>query len=185
VVEPPVDTTPLNYGTVNTVLSPGDAIVALKQTVKGGPNILAERGGNEGVAKAIDGDLNTKYLGKSIAENGDNSGVETGFAITPSAGGSTITEIQFATGGDVPERDPLSITLEGSNDPNATDAQGNGFTLIYEGSTGLENDPGRNKWGPVISFKNETAYKTYRVLITQTRDDGSDSTQYSEVRLGN
>jgi hypothetical protein len=93
--------------------------------------------------------------------------------------------VQFATGNDVPDRDPLSITVEGSNDPNASAAQGNGFTLLYEGPVGLANDPGRKAWGPVIKFANSTAYKTYRVLVTETRGDSADAVQYSEVKLGN
>jgi hypothetical protein len=47
----------------------------------------------------------------------------------------------------------------------------------------LTNDPGRNSWGQVIAFANTQSYKTYRVLITQVRVDGTDATQYSEVKL--
>jgi alpha-L-fucosidase 2 len=96
-----------------------------------------------------------------------------------------VTAFQFATANDMPDRDPLSITIEGSNDPNAGRAGGNGFTLLYEGPTGLARDPGRRQWGPVVRFPNASAYKTYRVLVTQTRGDGADAVQFSEIKLGN
>jgi hypothetical protein len=172
-------------GSVNSVLSPQDPIVALKQTSKGQPNVLADSSEADGVARAIDGNLDSKYLNRGQDLDGSNPhGDNTGFVVSP-AGSGTVDEVQFATGNDVPDRDPLSITVEGSNDPNASAAQGNGFTLLYEGPVGLANDPGRKAWGPVIKFANSTAYKTYRVLVTETRGDSADAVQYSEVKLGN
>jgi hypothetical protein len=95
-----------------------------------------------------------------------------------------VTGIQLATANDVPDRDPVAITLEGSNTDDALKAKGKGFTLIYKGPSGLTKDPNRSSWGLVISFPNTTAYKSYRVLITQTRgSDNVDATQYSEVKL--
>lgn len=172
-------------GTVNSITGMGDPIVALMQTSKGQPNVLVEGTGAEGAARAIDGNLNSKYFNTSASGTGaDPHGDNTGFVVTPS-GNSAVTKVQFATANDMPDRDPLAITVEGSNDPNASAAGGNGFTVLYDGPTGLEIDPGRNTWGPVITFPNTTAYKTYRVLVTRTRGDSIDGTQYSEVRLGN
>ena len=111
-------------------------------------------------------------------------GQDSGLVVTPTGQG-TVTAVQFATANDVPDRDPLAVTVEGSNDPNAGAAGGNGFTLLYEGPTGLEIDPGRCAWGPVIKFPNATEYKTYRVLVTRARGDSTDGVQYSEVKLGN
>ncbi len=36
-----------------------------------------------------------------------------------------------------------------------------------------------NSGGPVIKFTNTNAYKTYRVLVTETRGDNTDAVQYS------
>ena len=187
---PPITNTPLvdlSQGPP-TLLSPQDAIVAIKSTVKGQPNTLATRGdfgGGDGndelVSNAIDGNTDTKYFNK--AQNGSSPpGVGTGFVVTPKQGKAIVTGIQFATAGDAPERDPLAITLEGSNDADAQ-TTGAGFVLIYEGPIGLDKDPDRSQWGTVITFPNTTAYKSYRVLITQTRSNTTGATQYSEVKL--
>lgn len=171
--------------TVRVITSPTDPILALKQTSKGQPNILAEATEAPDPAHAIDGNPNSKFLNRGQDADGFNPhGDNTGVVITPS-GTSPVTKIQLETGNDRPERDPLRITVEGSNDPEAAAAQGNGFVLLYEGSTGLTADPGRNQWGPVISFPNTTAYKTYRILVTETRGDSTDGVQLSEIRIGN
>jgi alpha-L-fucosidase 2 len=171
-------------GTVNTILSPSDPIVALKQTTKGNANVLASAGEADRIADIIDTKLDSKHLNRAQDADGYNPpGDNTGFVVKPSRSG-VVTAVQFATGNDRPERDPIKITVEGSNDPNASAAQGNGFTLLYDGPTGLEADPGRKQWGPVIRFTNSKPYQFYRVLVTQTRGDSTDAVQYSEVRLG-
>ncbi len=101
---------------------------------------------NELVATLIDGNTATKYFNK--AQDGTNGpGINTGFVITPKLGASIINGFRFATANDSPGRDPLNITIEGSNATNANQAGGGGFTLIYEGTTSLFQDPGRNNWG--------------------------------------
>jgi alpha-L-fucosidase 2 len=172
-------------GSVTSILSPQDPIVALKQTTRGQPNVLAEANEADGVSRVIDGNLESKHLNRGQDLDGSNPrGDNTGFVVTPSGTG-IVSAVQFATGNDRPERDPLNITVEGSNDPNASAAQSSGFTLLYEGPTGLANDPGRKAWGPVIKFANAVPYKSYRVLVTETRGDSTDAVQYSEVKLGN
>ena len=160
----------------------------MKQTIKGGANTLAVTGdfGGDGdvelVDSIIDGNLDSKHLNKGNSDGG-SSGANTGFLITPKAGAKIVAAIQFATANDSEERDPVSITVEGSNAEDATKAQGSDFTLIYSGPGGLENVLDRNHWGHTVTFTNATAYKSYRVLITATRGEAS-GTQYSEVRLG-
>ena len=171
---------------IQNILSPQDPIVALKQTVEGSPNTLADATEAMGVNHVLDGEIKSKYSNKGrdadcVNPPGDN----TGFVVTPQNGGAPVEKIQFSTSDDKPERDPMTITLEGSNDPNAMAGGGNGFTAIYSGSSGLRNDPGRRQWGRVMTFPNQTAYKTYRVLVTQARDAATDMVQYSAVRLGN
>jgi hypothetical protein len=177
-----------DHASGSNLLTPGDTIAPLKQTTAGGSNVLAGTGdfggiggSDEQVANAIDGDLGTKYFNKAENE-GEPGGIDSGFVVTPHLGPTVVTGIQFATANDVPERDPQTITIEGSNDPDADKAKGGGFTLIYKGPSGLATDPGRKSWGQVIAFTNTQSYKTYRVLITETRP-GADATQYSEVKL--
>ena len=172
-------------GTVSSIISPGDPIAPLKLTVKGQPNVLNDDQHGQGAESAIDGNLESKYYSTAQASDATNPhGEDTGLVVTPSGHGA-VTAVQFATANDVPDRDPLAITVEGSNDPNAGAAGGNGFALLYDGPTGLEIDPGRNAWGPVLKFPNSTEYRIYRVLVTRVRGDSTDGVQYSEVRLGN
>ena len=95
---------------------------------------------------------------------------------------STVTGLQFFAANDMPERDPMTVTLEGSNDPQASTEGFKDFSLIYEGTSGLDSDPDRGNEGEQIIFSNTTAYKTYRLLITKTRAP-TDATQYGEVIL--
>ena len=165
-------------------ISPHDSIVALKQTTKSKPNVLAENNEADNVAAVIDRDVDSKYFNRGRDTDEFNpSGDNTGFVVTPT-GRDIVRSVQFATADDMPTRDPLRITIEGSNNLGAMATQGNGFTLLYEGPTGLAKDPGRKQWGPVIEFPNNTPYKSYRILVTETRAENADAVQYSEVRLG-
>ena len=158
--------------------SPADPIAAVKATTPGGPNVFADAGtdysSHESAASLTDGNLDTKYY-----NTGDK---DTGFVITPSAGPKAINGFQFATANDSPDRDPVTVVIEGSNAADAGANGGNGFVTLWQGSSGLVDDPGRKAWGKRVSFWNASAYKTYRILITGTRND-SHSPQYAEVHL--
>jgi alpha-L-fucosidase 2 len=174
---------------MENILSPEDTIVPLKQTVQGKSSILAVSGefGGEGdvelVGSIIDGNLETKYFNKAADPSAKFPGVNTGFLITPKAGAKTITAVQLATANDSEERDPINITIEGSNNGNPAAAPAGDFTLIYSGPSGLSGVFDRNHWGQVVTFTNAQAYKSYRVLVTSLRGEAS-ATQYSEVKLG-
>lgn len=169
---------------MKNILDPEDLILPLQNTTKGSANILGgEWGGdNEQAVSVIDGRTQSKYFNKAVTGAGA-PGVNTGFVIAPGVGSSIVSGIRFATANDMPDRDPLTITIEGSNAPNAVEANSNSFTLIYSGPTGLEGQQRRGEWGQSISFPNTTAYKSYRVLVTNTRGERTDGTQYSEVQL--
>jgi lysophospholipase L1-like esterase len=169
------------------VLSPQDAVAGVKATLKGSATVYAQpgeygSGGSQAPADAIDGNPTTKYLNQS-RDGSHNPGIDSGLVITPKAGATIVTDAQYTTGNDVPDRDPMTFTLEGSNDSDALSEGAKGFTLIYEGSTGLDPDPGRGASGNIVKFTNTTAYKTYRILITGIRSPTADSVQYSEVQL--
>lgn len=169
------------------VLSSKDTVVAVKQTVRGGVNTLAVSGvdynAGEGPANLVDGGTTNRYFNRA-QDSANDPGVNTGFVVTPSMGASIVTGFQLATAADTPPRDPLTITIEGSNATNANQAGAGGFTLIYQGTSGLLANSDRSNWGLCATFTNTTAYKTYRVLITRTAGgSGSDGAQYSEARL--
>jgi alpha-L-fucosidase 2 len=171
----------------SNLLDPDDLVVPIKNTAPGSPNVLAVAGdfGGNGNAQlptdAIDGDLTTKYFNKG---QGDSSpgGVNTGLVVMPCVGGSIVTGIRLGTGNDAPDRDPVQISLEGSNDPTATSAGGMGFVVIYQGPSGLDHTSDRCHWGETVSFENTQAYKAYRLLVTQTRGNAG-ATQYAEIAL--
>jgi alpha-L-fucosidase 2 len=176
---------------LGSLLAASDPIVPLKRTLKGGTNTLAVSGdfggtGNsELVGNCTDRNLNSKYFNKAPQAGGGSPGVNSGFALTLTGGAQVVNAIQIATANDSPSRDPYSITVEGSNDADARQGGGGaGFVLLYEGTAGLDEDPGRNAWGQVLQFSNAMAYASYRVLITAITGNNADAVQYSEVKLG-
>ena len=91
---------------------------------------------------AIDNSSGTKFL--NFAETG------VGFIVTPPVHGplTNVFGVRFRTGNDAPERDPLTVTLEGTTDANPTATLNSSWTQIYSGPTGLSTDPGRLAFGP-------------------------------------
>jgi len=176
-----------NSAGAQKIVGPQDAVQGVKLTLNGGPTTFAVNGdyGGDGAqeppANALDGDSDSKYF--CHAQNVTKApGVDTGLLITPKIGLSIVTGLQFYTANDMPDRDPMTVTLEGSNDPQATTEGFKDFRLIYEGTSGLDSDPDRGNDGVQIVFPNTLAYKTYRLLITKTRAT-TDATQYGEVIL--
>lgn len=164
------------------ITTPGDTIFAT--TGSGDPGSSP---GNEQVFNAIDDTIGTKYLnfdaGPPGGPGGGGTNDITGFVVTPSIGtgvgeiGTIVTGARFAAANDSPDRDPLTFTLEGSNDLN-------NFTLIFSGSTNLGTDPGRNTFDDPVTFANSTAYTNYRVLFTTLRTDPNGCCQQiAEVEL--
>ena len=180
---PPAPDNESTTGHVSSVLSPHDSITALERSTQGAPSIATEAGDSKEIGLVIDEHIDSKYLFRP-RDGANPPGVNTGFIVTPAKGSTTIGGVQFATGNDMPERDPLRLTIEGTNAPNPLQAQPRDFTLLYDGPTGIENDPGRGHWGAAVHFPNTTAYTSYRVLVTQSRDGSTDGVQYGEIKLG-
>ncbi|CAF1152345.1 unnamed protein product [Adineta steineri] len=137
----------------------------------------------------VDGNLTTKYLNFGLGNTGiynSLTGVGTGFVIIPQSGNfSVLQAFRFGTADDTPTRDPITITIEGSQSSNSTYLLlGSAWSLIYYGWTGinLNNDPGRNVYGDLQTISQASAYRAYRILIASQRGS-ADSVQYSEVRL--
>lgn len=168
----------------------GDPINGLYNTVAGGPT-----GGYEGryspysetPNNTLDNDLTTKYL--NYGTNGSMNawqyqpGKNTGFYVSPTISNASVANgLIFGTGNDYPERDPLTLTLEGTNSTSLNSSAS--WTLIYNGSTGIDavNAPNRSTWGVLQVFSNTFAYRSYRLLMTSQRNV-SDSIQYSETHL--
>lgn len=176
------------------ILSPNDFIIAIdgNRNLPGNTNT-----GGEGPLSAFDNNDSTKWLsfGRTFS----------GLIVTPSGGSSIVQSLSFTTGGDAPERDPVSYQLFGTNSPITSTDNSTGlaetWSLISQGSTGL-NLPtqaalARNTTGPTLSLTNNTAYTSYKIVFTQLRSANANpfdpitltngatpnSVQLSEVRL--
>src|SRR5882672_10468121 len=105
---------------LSDVTQPGDPIIASS------PNSP----GSEAVANAIDNQP-TKYLNFDSGRDGTNAGFSpSGFTVTPSIGRTLVTGISMESANDSPNRDPKSITLEGSNDASITNYNSGNWVLI-------------------------------------------------------
>lgn len=122
---------------------------------------------------AIDGVLNMKYLNfGNYNSNGMSNtvGVNTGFYVTPQISAYSVAcGILFATANDSPNRDPLTITLQGTNSTVLNSSYS--WILIYSGPTGIDpvNNPNRSTYGTLQLFSNTRAYQSYRLLVTSQR----------------
>ena len=144
---------------------PGDAVIASS----------ANSPGSEGVANALDGQP-TKYLNF----DGKNS-QPSGFVVTPSLGMTYVTGMALQSANDAPDRDPKSITLEGSNDDDVTAYDSGNWQLI----TQIDDIPawtGRFQTKELF-FDNDRAFKHYRWVVTDTQGPSGCCMQIAEVEL--
>jgi hypothetical protein len=136
---------------------------------------------------AFDNQTNTKYTSFGTCTLGGASslvcGQATGLYLTPQRGPSLLLNLQFCTGNDLPPRDPLTITVEGSNQSSLLLTLGSSWTPIYNDSTGLQSILSRETCGTIQSVANNSIwYSSYRILVTSKRGVEI-ATQYSEVKL--
>ena len=177
-----------------SIVQPGDHITGLYNTTAG-----CSTGGSNGTYPdcqeapqyAIDDNVGTKYVnfgsGGCVGCTPARYGEKTGFYTTAANGTATVaTGLLFATGNDSPNRDPIIVTLEGSNATSDADLNmGSSWTRIYNGSSGLATDPGRKSYGVTQRFSNTLAFRSYRLLVSLQRGDDN-AVQYSEAKiLGN
>ncbi len=136
---------------------------------------------------ALDQNNMTKYTNFGNCNNTLNGsiacGTNTGFFLTLRRGLSLLLAIRFRAANSMPDRDPMTITIEGSNQPSSSLIVGSTWALIYNGLTGLNPDPGRYNYGIFQLISSNTIYyQSYRILITSKRSYG-DSTQYGRVEM--
>jgi hypothetical protein len=189
------------------ITNPGDPITGIWQTTIGGNSTTSTAGtanagqypAGEPPAAAIDGRYTnpygtgptqgTKYLnfgtGGGSGVSTITKGVGAGYFVTPALGPSIVTHVQIATANDSPARDPLTISLEGSNATGAALEQGSSWTPIQSSiDLGIGTDPGRYILSPLIALNPvpTTQYTSYRVLV-QTQRGSANSTQFGELTL--
>ncbi|MCP4783076.1 MAG: hypothetical protein GY878_05950, partial [Fuerstiella sp.] len=125
----------------------------------------AEAGPDFVVAKALDGQVNTKYANRG----GAGSGLE----ITPTSGASIVSELKLTTATDLPERDPASYKLEGKTGSGS-------YALISEGQLSL---PTARDSSSTIQFNNTNSHTTYRLTFPALRSSAQSTMQIGEVEL--
>lgn len=137
---------------------------------------------------AFDRNPNTSYTSYgmcNLSVSSPSCGEDTGLHFTLQQGPVTLKAFRFLTmRNNFLSRDPTRITIEGSNQTSSSLLMlGSVWTLIYNGSSGLENNPGRSSYGSIQTLANDiAAYQSYRVLVTSKRAVES-STQYAELEL--
>lgn len=131
------------------------------------------------IVNIFDQDIETEYQNSGSMFY---DGINTGFYVTLNAGYCHLRGFRFTTASDRPERDPIEVTIEGSNASSTLLTLGKSWSSIYEGSSGLKIDPGRSESGTIQTIHTNTIFNSYRVLITKQRGIDS-SVQYSEVEF--
>jgi hypothetical protein len=167
-----------------------DTITGLGNTVAGGPNGEFHRGGSpiKGRAEhAMDDKLDTKYYNTMPQSATGRAGIDSGFIVIPSISNSTVAcALRFVTANDVPGRDPITVTLEGSNATNmAVLNVSSSWKLIYKGPTGIGDRITKNtsENGTQQDFNNTMRFASYRLLVTSKRNSSSDAVQYAEAEI--
>jgi hypothetical protein len=61
--------------------------------------------------------------------------------------GQILTAMWFLTANSLPARDPMIVSIEGSNQPSSVLLFGSSWTLIYRGSSDIDSDPNRYSYG--------------------------------------
>ena len=118
-------------------------------------------------SNAFDGDPNTKYLNFDKLSAG---------VMLKLSQGKVISQIQFTTANDSPERDPASFSLYGSNDTSG------GWTLITSQLIALPDN--RLSVSPVYPINNAEAYVYYNITFPIVKDAfTANSMQIAEITL--
>jgi hypothetical protein len=162
----------LGTGAPKNVVQPGDPIIASS----------ANSPGSEGVANAIDGTKN-KYLNFDSA----NDAKPSGFVVTPSVGPTAVIGLAMLSANDAPDRDPKSVTLEGSNDDTIESFTSGNWELVVTLSdipSWTATFPGADRYQTqTFYFPNKKSYKHYRWTVLRTQGPSTCCMQIAEVQL--
>ncbi|UJR34747.1 hypothetical protein I4U23_027525 [Adineta vaga] len=168
--------------------------IGIHSTMIGGDSSRAEEGlysgyyiAGEHPANACDNDVKTKYVNYGsckVDKPKKRCGLQTGFYYELKHGQKLVNGLKICTADDLTEHDPILVSLEGNNYSGSNLAFSPGWTLLYNGTSGLDIDPGRQNCSSIINFTNFIEYKSYRFLVHRKRGRAA-SVQYSEVQLFN
>src|SRR5438477_9496175 len=101
------------------VTQPGDPVIASSSSSPG----------TEGVANVID-NTQAKYLNFDLDADAPGGPKPAGFIVTPAVGATRVTGMAIESANDAPDRDPKTLTLEGSNDDAVTNFNSGNWDLV-------------------------------------------------------
>jgi len=130
----------------------------------------------------FDNNLNTKFSSRGNSSSGTNliAGLNTGFYVTIVQCQPVLIGFRFGNAYNNSDREPITITIEGTN--CAVVATCGNWTLLYNGSAGLDMQENSLDYGEYESISNNNIYQSYRFLVTSKRSS-STFVSYSEVQL--
>lgn len=135
---------------------------------------------------ACDGDTNSDTLSYGTCSEPDKPSpsccLNTGFYVTYPGNALTVVGFRVCSGNSHTERDPMTVTLEGSQGAIDKLMLGSSWTLMYEGRSGLPSNPVKKYCGDIIAILNSRSFNSYRFLVTGKRGRSA-SVQFSEVQL--
>ena len=168
------------------------SIAALWNTVAGGSSSIAYEAVSglgtyytgQSPDNVFDGKSNSIYSSRGSPGSGNVStaGLNTGFHFTIAQCQPTLVQFRIATTTGGADRDPMTMTIEGTNCANLTSCSS--WTLLYNGTTGLASITARQTFGPLQTITNPQSFTGYRFLMTSKRNNGNSIfVSYSEVEL--
>ncbi len=127
---------------------------------------------------AFDGNLSTvlcSYGVCNLTEYRIECSQNTGVYVTAQQGPFVLQAFRIAMGTYGSPCDPMTITIEGSNQMGSALVLGSSWTLLYNGTSGLSIDPGRTSLGiQQIITNNTLTFASYRI---------ESCVEYGEVQL--
>lgn len=168
------------------------SVQSLWNTVAGGLSTLATQNASgagtyytsQSATNLFDKMTSTKYASRGNSTSGANAiaGLDTGFHLTVAKCSPTLTKFRFATGDTGTERDPMTLTIEGTDCGTLLNCTS--WTLLYNGTTGLDTILSRNSYGTYQTIQTPQPFTSYRFLITSKRNStNSIFITYSEIEL--
>ena len=110
-------------------------------------------------------------------------GEKTGLYVTSQRGAFILDSFIVVKGHTWTNRDPTVVTIEGSNESSANLALGSSWTLLYNGTAGIDPYAGLHTPGEKQMLSNNTiAFASYRFLVSAKRGNQT-CVEYSEIQF--
>ena len=174
-------------------LAGNTGVYAIWNTTAGGNSLTSSPGFSTGrywysqnVTNVFDGLWDTFYCGYgqcNVSFPDVSCGQNTGLYVTLQHGPFILSAFRMVKGNFSSTRDPMRITIEGSNQNGMNLTFGSSWTPLYNGTAGLDINPGFRNAGVKQSLvNNQLRFSSYRFLILAKRGNET-CTEYAEIEL--